>query len=76
MVVNTSKKPHGLTTPAATQSGASYNPRQLLRAYAPLSPHLGSDDMAVGLSCLTLSIVRFSRDHRESRFKNTMIPLP
>ena len=31
---------------------------------------------AVGLSCLTLIIGRFSRDYRELMFKNTMIPLP
>ena len=31
---------------------------------------------AVGLSCLTLIIGRFSRDYRELRFKNTIIPLP
>ena len=36
----------------------------------------GSAPGAVGLSCLTLIIVRFSRDHRELRFKNTIIPLP
>ena len=31
---------------------------------------------AVGLSRLTLIIGRFSRDYRELRFKNTIIPLP
>ena len=31
---------------------------------------------AVGLSCLTLTIGRFSRDYRELRFKHTIIPLP
>ena len=31
---------------------------------------------AVGLSCLTLVIGRFSRDYRGLRFKNTIIPLP
>ena len=36
----------------------------------------GSAPGAVGLSCLTLIIVRFSRDYRELRFKNTIIPLP
>ena len=33
-------------------------------------------DRAVGLSCLTLVIGRFSRDYRGLRFKNTIIPLP
>ena len=31
---------------------------------------------AVGLSCLTLTIGRFSRDYRELRFKSTITPLP
>ena len=31
---------------------------------------------AVGASCLTLIIGRFSMDYRELRFKNTIIPLP
>ena len=31
---------------------------------------------AVGSSCLTLIIGRFSRDYRELRLKNTIIPLP
>ena len=31
---------------------------------------------AVGLSCLTLIIGRFSRHYRELRFQNTIIPLP
>ena len=30
----------------------------------------------MGLSCLTLIIGRFSRDYRELRFKNTIIPVP
>ena len=34
------------------------------------------DFRAVGLSWLTLIIVRFPRDYRELRFKHTIIPLP
>ena len=35
-----------------------------------------ASERAVGLSCLTSSIGRFSRNHRELRFKSTIIPLP
>ena len=49
-----------------------------LRPAAPPPAAFGARaaSRAVGLSCLTLIIVRFSRDYRELRFKNTIIPLP
>ena len=47
-----------------------------VRNWPDSSSHLSDTHRAVGLSCLTLIIGHFSRDCRELRFKNTMIPLP